>query len=220
MKGTLYQTTQQNGGMSPIGNATPKFIGGLTNTVTFKGGISVSALVDYRVGGQIWSGTYATMMQQGTAPETLKERDGGGLAYTTPDGTNTNWGVVLPGVYPDGTVNTTVVHYYYKYMGYGVWSSGPDNQNWIHSTGVKTDSWVKLREISINYMLPDKFVKKTKVFQSASVSLVGRDLFYIYSSLPDNINPEGMNGAGNAQGIEYSSLPSSRSLGIQVRISF
>ncbi|MEP7144322.1 MAG: SusC/RagA family TonB-linked outer membrane protein [Ferruginibacter sp.] len=220
MLGTVYQTTQQYGAMSPIGNATPKFTGGMTNTFTFKGGISISTLIDYRVGGQIWSGTYATMMQQGTAPETLKERDGGGLPYTTPDGTQTNWGVILPGVYSDGKINSTVVHYYYKYMGYGVWSSGPDNQNWIHSNAVLTDSWVKLREVSINYALPSALVKKSKVFQSASVSLVGRDLFYIYSSLPDNINPEGINGAGNAQGIEFASLPGFRSMGVQVRLTF
>ncbi|NWJ50889.1 MAG: SusC/RagA family TonB-linked outer membrane protein [Bacteroidetes bacterium] len=220
MLGCVYETTQQSGKMSPIGNTTPKLTGGVTNTFTFKNGFSISSLIDYKLGGQIWSGTYATMMQQGTAPETLKERDGGGLPYTTPDGTQTNWGVVLPGVYPDGTVNKVVVHYYYKYMGYGVWSSGPDNQNWIHSTGVLTDSWVKLRELSLNYMLPDKLVKKTKVFQSATISLVGRDLFYLYSSLPDNINPEGVNGAGNAQGIEFSSLPNSRSLSVEIRVSF
>ena len=220
MKGTLYQTTQQNGKMSPIGNATPKFIGGMTNTFTFKGGFSVSTLIDYRVGGQMWSGSYATMMQQGQATQTLRERDGGGLPFTTPDGTATKWGVVLPGVYPDGTVNSTVVHYYYKYMGYGVWSSGPDNQNWIHSTGVRDDNWVKLRELSVNYLIPVKYVQKSKVFQSASVSLVGRDLFYIYSSLPNRVNPEGMNGAGNAQGIEFASLPSFRSLSAQLRVTF
>lgn len=220
MKGCLYQTTQQFGNMTPIGNSTPKFLGGMTNTFTFKGGFSINALVDYRLGGQIWCGSYATMMQQGQAPETVKERDGGGLPYTTPDGTKTNWGVILPGVYPDGTINTIVVHYYYKYMGYGVWSSGPDNQNWIHSTGILTDSWVKMRELSLNYTLPEKLIQKTKVFQSAMISLVGRDLFYFYSSLPDNINPEGINGAGNAQGIEFASLPSARSFSVEVRVTF
>ncbi|MDP4185952.1 MAG: SusC/RagA family TonB-linked outer membrane protein [Bacteroidota bacterium] len=220
MKGTMYETTQSSGKMGIIGNATPKFRGGMTNTFTFKGGISVSMLIDCRVGGQIWSGSYATLMQQGQGVATLRERDGGGLPYTTPDGTQTKWGVILPGVYPDGTVNTTVVHYYYKYMQYGVWSSGPDGSNWIHSSGVLTDTWFKMRELSINYMLPDNLVKKTKVFQSASVSLVGRDLFYIYSSLPANINPEGVNGAGNAQGIEFGSLPNCRTLGFQVRLSF
>ena len=220
MKGTMYQSTQQTGTMSPIGNSTPKLRGGFTNTFTINNRISISALIDYKVGGQIWSGTYSTLMQQGQGLESLKERDGGGLPYTTPDGTATKWGVILKGVYPDGTVNSNVVHYYYKYMQYGVWASGPDGSNWIHSSGVMTDTWVKLREVSINYFFSDKLIKKSHIFQTASISLVGRDLFYLYSSLPDNINPEGINGAGNAQGIEFASLPSSRSLGVQLRASF
>jgi iron complex outermembrane receptor protein len=220
MVGTMYESTQSTGKMGIIGNSTPKFRGGLTNAFTFKGGFSLSMLIDCKIGGQIWSGTYATLMQQGLAPATLKERNGGGLPYTTPDGTQTNWGVILPGVYPDGTINHTVVHYYYKYMQYGVWSSGPDGSNWIHSSGVLTDTWVNMREIALNYMIPENWIQKTHVFQSATVSLVGRNLFYIYSSLPDNINPEGVNGAGNAQGIEFASLPSTRTLGIQVRLSF
>lgn len=217
MKGTMYQSSST---IVPIGNATPKFRGGITNTITFKNGWSVSALIDCKVGGQMWSGTYASMMQQGTAPETLKERDGGGVAYTTPDGTSTKWGVVLPGVYSDGTVNTTAVHYYYKYMQYGVWSSGPQGNNWIHSTGILTDTWYKLRELSVTYAIPYDLVKKTKALQALTVSLVGRDLFYLYSSLPDHINPEGSNGAGNAQGIEFASLPGVRSVGVQIRASF
>lgn len=217
MKGTMYQSSNT---IVPIGNATPKFRGGITNTFYFGGGLSVSTLIDWKIGGQIWSGTYASMMQQGTAPETLKERNGGGLAYTTPDNAQTKWGVVLPGVYPDGTVNTNVVHYYYKYMQYGVWSSGPNGNNWIHRTGVLNDTWYKLREVSVSYALPAGLVKKTRTFQSATVSLVGRDLFYLYSSLPDRINPEGSNGAGNAQGIEFASLPGVRSVGVQLRASF
>lgn len=217
MKGTVYQATTN---AVPIGNATPKLRGGITNTFSFKGGLSISTLVDAKIGGDMWSGTYAATMQQGTAPQTLKERDGGGLPYTSPDGTTSNVGVILPGVFPDGTVNNTVVHYYYKYMQYGVWSSGPNNSQWIHSTDVFKDTWVKLREVSINYAIPTSLVKKTRAFQAASVSLVGRDLFYLYSSLPNNINPEGSNGAGNAQGIEFASLPGVRSLGFQVRLSF
>ena len=142
------------------------------------------------------------------------------MPYTTPDGTKTNWGVVLPGVYQDGTKNTTVVHYYYKYIPYGVWSSGSQYSNWIDKNDVVKDNWVKLREVSITYTLPAAVVKKTGIFQAATVSLVGRDLFYLYSSVPDRINPEGSNGVGNAQGIEFASLPGVRSLGFQVRVSF
>ena len=140
--------------------------------------------------------------EPGSAPETLKERDGGGVPYTSPDGKTSNIGVILPGVFPDGTVNTNVVHYYYKYMQYGVWSStGIGGSDWIDKTAIFKDNYVKMREISINYSIPSKLVERSKVFQAASVSLVGRDLFYLYSSLPDNINPEGMSGVGNGQGV-------------------
>jgi iron complex outermembrane receptor protein len=221
MNGTLYQATD---GLVPLGNATPKVTGGISNTFTFKG-ISVSTLIDAKIGGDIWSGTYSTIMQQGQAPETLKERDGGGLPYTTPNGTQTNWGVVLPGVFPDGKVNDNVVHYYYKYMPYGVWSStdlggGIKGSDWIDRNAVLENTWVKMREISVTYQVPEKVVKRMKVFQAASLSLVGRDLFYLYTTLPDHINPEGVNGAGNAQGLEFMSMPSFRSLGFQVRVSF
>lgn len=217
MNGTLYQATP---GLVPIGNSNPKVIAGMTNTFTYKG-FSVSALIDTKLGGDVWSGTYATMMNQGIAPETVRERDGHGLEYTTPDGQKTNWGVLLPGVFPDGTVNKNVVHYYYKYMQYGVWSSSSiHGSDWINTKAVFKDNWIKMREIDISYTVPENIVKRTKIFQAATVSLVGRDLFYIYSALPDNINPEGMNGAGNAQGIEFASLPSFRSLGFQIRLSF
>ena len=52
------------------------------------------------------------------------------------------------------------------------------------------------------------------------ISLVGRDLFYIYNSLPDNISPEGTMGAGNAQGFEYASYPVSRSFVISLKVGF
>lgn len=226
MNGTLYQTT---GSLVPIGNSNPQVIFGMTNTLTFRSGFSVDFLVDGKWGGDIWSGTYSTMMQQGLAPETLKERNGGGLVFTTPDGQKTNWGVILPGKFPDGTQNTNVVMYYYKYMQYGVWSSTEmangdgvtvPGSDWVDVNGIFKDNWIKMQEFDINYQIPDKWVRKTRVFQSATISLVGRDLFYFYSALPDNINPEGSNGAGNAQGIEFASLPSYRSYGLQVRVSF
>ncbi|HVX51820.1 MAG TPA: SusC/RagA family TonB-linked outer membrane protein [Chitinophagaceae bacterium] len=216
MKGTMYQATSTT---VPIGNATPKVIGGISNVFTF-GNLSIGTLVDWKLGGDMWSGSYGTIMQQGQSVESLKERDGGGLPYTTPDGTKTNWGVILPGVYSDGSVNSTVVHYFYKYIPYGVWSSGSQYSNWIEKNDIVTDTWIKMREISINYTLPNKLVQKSHVFQAATVSLVGRDLFYIYTTVPDRINPEGMNGVGNAQGIEFASLPGVRSLGVQLRVSF
>jgi iron complex outermembrane receptor protein len=119
---------------------------------------------------------------------------------------------VLPGVYADGTPNDKVVHYYYKYLNSGGW--GPV----LTTPSVFDNTWVKLREVSISYRLPKKW--GGKVFQNLQIALVGRDLAYLYSSLPDNINPEGANGSGNAQGIEFGALPGMRSFGLTLGAGF
>jgi iron complex outermembrane receptor protein len=78
--GTKYVTTAEP---VAIGNATPKLTGGLSNTFSYKG-FSLYVLTDFKWGGDIYSFDYATAMGEGKAPETLKERNGGGLPYTYP----------------------------------------------------------------------------------------------------------------------------------------
>ena len=58
------------------------------------------------------------------------------------------------------------------------------------------------------------------MFQSLNVTLTGRDLFYLYTTLPDRVNPEGSNGAGNAQGLEWASYPGVRSFSVGLNASF
>lgn len=209
--GTTYEITENR---VPIGNASPKFIGGWTMRFIWKG-ITLSTLVDTKWGGDIYCGSQVIALQTGQAPETLLEREGGGLPYTNPDGETRNVGVILPGVYEDGTPNDKVVHYYYKYM--------PNAGGWgkfISTPGIMENSWVKMREISLSYSLPATLMQKTKVFQNLTFSLVGRNLFYIYSSLPNNINPEGTIGSGNAQGLEWASYPGTRSISFGISASF
>jgi iron complex outermembrane recepter protein len=218
--GTQYQVTKvrvplkiydEQGKFKRYANSAPKFIGGIRNIFTWKN-FSAEVLVDAKIGGDMYSGSYATAQQSGQSPNTLIERNGGGLPYTRPDGTVANIGVVLPGVYADGTPNDKVVHYYYKYLNSGGW--GPV----LTTPSVFENTWVKLREVSISYRLPKKW--GGKVFQNLQIALVGRDLAYLYSSLPDKINPEGANGSGNAQGIEFGALPGMRSFGLTLGAGF
>ncbi|MBI9037095.1 MAG: hypothetical protein JEY97_03105, partial [Bacteroidales bacterium] len=140
---------------------------------------------------------------------------GGGLPYMDPEGNVSNIGVILNGVYEDGTPNEKVVHYYYKYM--------PNAGGWgkfLSTPGIKENTWVKLREVALSYSIPQKFLRKIEIFQNLTLSVVGRDLFYIYSTLPDNINPEGIMGSGNAQGFEWSSYPGSRSFSFKINAKF
>ena len=197
-----------------IGNASPDFIGGWYTELYYKG-FRLGTLIDTKWGGDIYSGSYVIGLQSGQSPETLIEREGGGLPYTDPAGNMSNIGIILDGVHEDGTPNDKVVHYYYKYL--------PNAGGWgkfLSTPGIVENTWVKMREISLSYSFPQKFINKTKVFQNLKLSIVGRDLFYIYTTLPDKINPEGIMGSGNAQGFEWASMPSSRSFTFAINASF
>ncbi len=210
-EGTKYEITDTR---VPIGNASPDFVAGWFTELHYKG-FTLTTLVDTRWGGDIYCGSYVINLQTGLSPETLIERDGGGLPYTDPDGTTSNIGIILPGVYEDGTPNDQVVHYYYKYL--------PNAGGWgkyISTPGIVENSWVKMREISLSYSFPQKLMSKTKVFQNLTLSIVGRDLFYFYTTLPDKINPEGIMGSGNAQGFEWASMPGTRSITFGISAAF
>jgi len=210
-EGTKYLITDTR---VPIGNASPDFIAGWQTELIYKGFRLVTS-VDTKWGGDIYCGSYVISLQTGQSPETLKEREGGGLPYTDPAGNTSDIGIILDGVYEDGTPNDKVVHYYYKYL--------PNAGGWgkiISTPGILDNSWVKMREISLSYNIPYKALKKTRVFQDLTVSVIGRDLFYFYSSLPDKINPEGIMGTGNAQGFEWGSMPGTMSFTFGIAASF
>ncbi len=207
-EGTHYLVSSN---LMPVGNSSPDFMGGWTLSVRYKR-FSLNTLVDAKIGGDIYAGSYVIGLQTGQSPETLVERTGGGLPYEDPSGEVRNIGVILPGVYSDGTENNTVVHHYYKYI--------PNAGGWgqlLTTPGILDNTWVKMREIAFTYDIPTNITKK-QLFQKLQLSLVGRDLFYFYTSLPDRINPEGTNGAGNAQGLEWASYPGIRSFSLRLSI--
>jgi iron complex outermembrane receptor protein len=216
--GSQYATSDS---IVKIGDATPKVTGGISQTFRYKN-FSLYILADFNIGGQIWSADYATIMGQGMAPETVYERDGHGLPYTFPDGTTGNNGVILPGVVLDPSTskyekNTAVVNSWWKYAGnYQSW----DNVPIVRTNSVFTNSWGKVREVNLSYSLPQSFVSKTKIFQSLSLSLIGRDLFYLFTKLPDRINPESLVGTTNVQGIQFGGLPGVRSYGFSIKAGF
>ena len=213
-EGTEYLKTNQR---VPVGNCAPLVTGGLNLKYNYKN-FSIYALIDAKLGGQIYCGSYVIAMQTGQSNETMYEREGNGLPLYDAEGNFIgNYGVVLPGVYVDPetgeeTINDEVVHYYYNYMpNFGGWG------NYLTTPGIVNNTWIKMREITLSYNFPDRILEKLKVFQSASIAVTGRDLFYFYKSLPDNINPEGTLGTGNAQGLEYGSFPMTRSFIFSLR---
>ncbi|TKG96860.1 SusC/RagA family TonB-linked outer membrane protein [Puteibacter caeruleilacunae] len=210
--GTLYKTTTDR---VKMGNSTPDLIGGINNSLRWKN-FNLYALVDFSWGADIWSGDYATSLSSGVSPATLLERNGGGLPYTYPDGTQANHGIIMEGDLENGTPNDHVVHYIWKYGRLGSW--GAYN---LSAPSILENNWIKMREITLSYTVPHDIVRKTKVLQNARISVTGRDLFYIYSSLPDKINPEATSlTAGNAQGLMFGALPGMRSVSFSLNVEF
>jgi iron complex outermembrane receptor protein len=203
-----------------IGNATPDLTGGIMNSFRYKN-ISLSAFIDMSIGGDMWYGSYATMTGFGGGANTVKERNGGGLPYswTDPDGVGhtANIGVILDGVREvNGAYvkNDIVTHYTDFYKHYGSWG------RLAATPSVYDNTWVNFRELILSYQLDSKLLSKVKFIQGATLSLVGRNLFYIYDNAPLGLNPGGSNGAGNSQGIEFGANPVSRSYGFTLNLSF
>ncbi len=218
---TLYRKSEEQ---EIVGNATPKMIGGINTTFTWKN-LSVFALVDYKLGGDVYCPQYGSALIGGLSPATLKERNGGGLPYTYPNGDTDNIGVIMDGVVdvqdytanPNGDPiyeeNKNVVHAYYKYAGNG-WNPNPQPD------AVFENSWVKLREVTVSYRLPATLMDKVGFIKNIDLGLTGRDLFYIYDTMPDKINPEGLNGVGDAQYVIAGALPVARSFTFSLKVTF
>ena len=213
--GTEYLKTANR---VPVGNCAPVVTGGINLRASYKNW-SLYALVDAKLGGQIYCASYVVGMQTGQSPATLYEREGNGLPYYENGEFLGNYGVILPGYCINTETgethqNENVVHYLYKYMpNYGGWG------NILTTPGIVDNTWIKMREISLTYDFPRKLLDKQKLFKQISLSLVGRDLFYFYKTLPDNINPEGTLGSGNAQGLEYASYPGTRSFLFSLKVN-
>lgn len=194
------RTYQQEDSLSVLGNIQPDFLAGITNSITFKG-ITLSALIDMRVGGEIYSNS---KLLQTT----------GGSGKFTENGDN----LVAEGVYMDADgkfqTNDQVIGrmQYYTAMGWGG----------ITEYFVLPADYVALREVSLGYEI-GKHLQKTP-FKSAKLSVVGRNLFYIYRD-PQfktmGISPESAYGpTAVAQGYENPGTPSTRSMGINLSFSF
>lgn len=201
--GYYVQNQAQN-----IGNPNARWRGGVTNTFTYKN-ISLSALLDIRSGGQVFSLDRYYGLATGMSEETTQLNDKG-LPSRLPiaDG----GGVILPGVLADGTPNTRRV----QNQNFGLYGYRRNP-----AAGFVYDaSFVKLREVALTFGLPKVLLTRVTLIKAADFSIVGRNLWIIHKNTP-NSDPEDGLGAGNlAQGYQSGSYPSVRTLGANLRLSF
>lgn len=79
-------------------------------------------------------------------------------------------------------------------------------------------SFIKLREVRIGYALPQELTHKWGM-QAVSLTVTARNLWYIDKKAP-NIDPETAFNTGNGQGLETLQIPTVRSMGVNLRVSF
>jgi len=204
-----------------LGNYNPDWLAGINNTLTYKG-FKLSFLFDIRQGGEVYSETQTVGREGGIIIETLEGRENGYYpqAAVAADPTLANApvgtyvvgeGVVQNG---DGTFspNTTRV---LPRQWHTAWTAGRN----IDEGVIYDASFVKLREVQIGYTFPNKIFGNLPL-RDLSITLVGRNLA-LWTDVP-HIDPEVMSFTGGTAlpGIEFMSIPSSRSYGFNLGLKF
>lgn len=191
-----------------IGNINPDWNAGISNEFTYKN-YHLKFLIDIQEGGDVYSVSTKYGQATGVYEETAGTNPKGNPIR---DNVEDGGGYLFEGyVYEDGTPNDT----YVKAQGF----VGPFYYGWLPTADQVYDaSYVKLREVTFTYNIPSKVLGNLP-FAGASLSLIGRNLWIIHKNTK-HFDPEAMITAGNNQGIESGSYPSTRSYGINLRIKF
>ena len=186
----------QEGERKKLGEGVAPLSLGWSNTFRYKD-FSLGFLIDGKFGGQLLSGTNALGYSTGLHKATLEGRENG-LEVSGIDGDT-------------GLPFTTTVAPEDLQTYYGRISR-------IAEEFVEDSDYIKFRELSIGYTLPEAMLEKTFI-NSVSVSLIARNLFYISRSI-DNVDPESTYNSGNSQGLEYFGVPSTRNYGFSLNVKF
>ncbi|MBB6461919.1 SusC/RagA family TonB-linked outer membrane protein [Flammeovirga kamogawensis] len=180
-----------------IGNIQPDYMGSVSTTLNYKN-VSFRAQVDFKKGGDIYSYTDALGTLQGTGERTLNGRDGN---------------MVVEGVNAEtGQPNDVKIssEQYWNHVG---------GANAVGSEFMYDASYISLRELSIGYSLPSKWMDNM-FLDKVRVSAVGRNLFYFKTNMPGT-SPESYAGPTDGyRGIEMGGYPMTRNFGFNVNVAF
>ena len=196
-------------GLDPkvIGNFNPKALLGLSNSFNYKN-FSFRFLIDGRVGGIMISGTEMNLAFSGITEGTEEHRDG-------------NWN--LGGVDVDGKPVTENI------SAQDFWQTASGKRFGVGDFFTYDATNFRMRELSLGYSIP---LRNPTIVKKARLSLVARNLFWLYrgSSKMDIpglakrkmwLDPDVSQGNGNNfNGIEYGAFPSTRSVGVNLNLTF
>jgi TonB-linked SusC/RagA family outer membrane protein len=186
-----------------FGKADPDFEINFMNTIRYKN-ISLYAQIDWREGGFIGSAEARLAKLYGTHYDTqFREED-----YIVPN--------AVKGYYDaSGKLITEGDNDIVIKRDYDYWRL----MDGIGEHQTYDASFIRVREVKLNYDVPARFLARTNFFKSASVYLIGRNLWLIKSGYP-HYDPEMNNSRGNATGYTGTAYPQISNYGFGVNIIF
>ena len=186
-----------------FGTSVPPTTIGFTTSLTYKG-FTLSAVADGRFGAVIYNGI------------------GGSLDFTGVSGYSASSGrqpfVIPNSVYMDGNgkyvPNTNITTSDGNLFWAQVWNTA--GSNYVNSA----DFW-KLREVSLSYDFPKKWLSHLKIVNDVTVGITGRNLVTIRAKGNVWSDPEFSNTNGNASGnTDINQLPPTKFVGFNLGVTF
>ena len=202
-----------SGSNDVVGNREPKLIGGWNNTFTYKN-VSLSFLLDFRLGGDVFNGTEQFMVSNGLSKlTTLNNRQS-----VTVDGINATTGEAYTQTYEAGKTYTFgKTTYSGEAMIQKYWSNYANNSyNFIQSV-----NWLKLRSLSLSYDFTS-LLRSHTIIKRLSANVTAQNLltWTNYKGMDPEVCTAGGTGGSGATGIDYCSVPSVRTFTFGVNITF
>ncbi|WP_293740458.1 SusC/RagA family TonB-linked outer membrane protein [uncultured Parabacteroides sp.] len=188
---------------SKVGNQSPDWMLGLTNNFSYKG-FNLSFLIDFRIGGDIYSATASNLFVRGNAAGTVV--NGERQDFVVP-----NTVVQKDGGYVDNNVPVTHQNYWER-----IGSTGNYGLPEVFTYDATN---IRLRNITLGYTFNKNMLKKTP-FQRLNLSATCNNVWMIHYNLP-GIDPESVSATNtNATGFENGAAPTSRSFTFNVTVGF
>ena len=186
-----------------LGNQQPDCMLGWTNSFSYKN-ISLSFLIDARIGGNIYSATTANLYKAGNAAGTVINGTRGEFVVpnsVTSDGNGgytANSNAVTPELY---------------------WGRAAGGNIGVGEAFLYDATNIRLRNITVGYDFEKKWLEKTPL-QKVRVSFVANNVWMIVNHL-EGIDPESISATNsNATGFENGAAPTSRSFTFNVTVGF
>lgn len=177
-----------------VGNVNPDLIAGWNNNITYKD-FFLSALINGKFGGVAFSKTEAFLDSYGASQRTADARANATMPINAVSSTGTAVTSIDPAIY-------------YSAIG---------DRNKIMEPYVFSRTNVRLGQLALGYTL--KIKNANLPIKDASFSLVGRNLFFLFKDAP--FDPEQSMSTGNGmQSNDVFSMPSTRSVGFNVKLTF